>query len=62
MRFKFTGDYTNGRKTITMHGVTFEGDKPTNVDDALIEKFKAHREFEAVKGRPVKEADDGDCS
>ena len=62
MRFKFIGDYTNGRNTITMHGVTFEGDTPVNVDDALVDKFKAHREFKAVTGRAAKEADDGDCS
>jgi hypothetical protein len=49
MLFKFTGRYTNGRSSITVFGVTFDGNEPANVlDEAAIARLSQNIEFEAV--------------
>lgn len=53
MRFRFTGDYTNGHTSINACGVVFEGREPSNVRDfAAIERLRGHVEFEAVEDEP----------
>lgn len=49
MLFRFIGQYTNGRTSITMNGVTFDGHEPVNVPEALAFRFAGNIEFEAVE-------------
>ena len=49
MFFRFTGDYTGKRTSITLFGVTFEGREPADVTDADgIRRLSNHPEFEKV--------------
>jgi hypothetical protein len=49
MRFRFIGQYTNGRTSITTHGVTFEGNEPAEVTDKeAIRRLSGNVEFEEV--------------
>ena len=59
MRMKFTGDYTCGRKSITMLGVTFHGYEPTDVPAEVAAKLATHPEFAEVKprGKAAKKVD-----
>lgn len=59
MRFRFIGQYTHGRTSITMNGVLFEGNEPSEVPEPLEGRFKQNREFAVVKGRPPKDKIDG---
>jgi len=54
---KFTGEYTNGRKSITYLGCTFEGHEPREVSEEVAALLAGHPEFEVAKGRPKKAAD-----
>lgn len=67
MKFVFTGEYTNGRTSMTILGHEFVGSDPTEVvGEGNIAKLKSHTEFaiylepEKVE-RPklkIKQADD----
>lgn len=49
MLFRFKGDYTGGRASITLFGVTFDGREPADVTDADgIRRLSNHPEFEQV--------------
>lgn len=49
MLFRFKGDYTGKRTSITLFGVTFEGREPADVtDEDGIRRLSNHPEFEAV--------------
>lgn len=49
MRFKFIGEHTNGRTSITLFGVTFEGDDAPDVtEQRAIDAFLAHPEFQKI--------------
>ena len=49
MLFRFKGDYTGKRTSITLFGVTFEGREPADVTDADgIRRLSNHPEFEQV--------------
>lgn len=49
MLFKFIGQYTNGRSTITTCGTLFEGREPADVTDPDgIRRLSNHPEFEQV--------------
>ena len=49
MRFRFTGQYTNGHTSINACGVVFEGREPADVTDpAAIARLSGHPEFEHV--------------
>lgn len=49
MLFRFKGDYTGKRTSITLFGVTFEGREPADVTDADgIRRLSNHPEFEVV--------------
>lgn len=49
MLFRFKGDYTGKRTSITLFGVTFEGREPREVTDADgIRRLSNHPEFERV--------------
>jgi len=55
MRFKFTGDYTNGHTSVSVHGVKFVEREPVTVENEdLIAKLKSHPEVEAVTGKSAK--------
>jgi len=67
MLFRFIGQYTHGRTSICMNGVTFEGREPSEVTADCAFRFENSVEFEAVgdepaeaekpkRGRPKKEA------
>lgn len=49
MLFRFIGQYTNGRTSICMNGVTFDGHEPVEVPEALAFRFAGNAEFEAVE-------------
>lgn len=56
MLFRFKGDYTGKRTSITLFGVTFEGREPADVtDEDGIRRLSTHPEFEAVLGPPLPE-------
>ncbi len=59
MRLRFIGQYTGGRSSITLGGVTFHGREPCDVPDFLAVKLMRHPEFTTVKGRPRKDMSDG---
>lgn len=49
MLFRFKGDYTGKRTSITLFGVTFEGREPADVTNADgIRRLSNHPEFEPV--------------
>ena len=49
MLFRFKGDYTGKRTSITLFGVTFEGREPADVTDADgIRRLSNHPELEKV--------------
>ena len=49
-KFKFTGDYTNGRETVTIYGTTFYLREATTVEDAATAaQLLTHPEVEEVK-------------
>jgi hypothetical protein len=51
MKFRFIGTYTQGRTSINACGVIFEGNEPSDVDDADgIRRLRNNPEFEAVGG------------
>jgi hypothetical protein len=51
MKFRFIGTYTQGRTSINACGVIFEGNEPSDVDDADgIRRLRTNPEFEAVGG------------
>lgn len=62
MKFRFVGEYTGGRDSITMrrgddYSVTFHGNEPTEVDDEdTIRRLSSNPDFKAVGagGRPAK--------
>ncbi|GLV28191.1 hypothetical protein TomTYG75_07140 [Sphingobium sp. TomTYG75] len=58
MLLKFIGEYTNGRKTITLFGHTFDGHRAEAVGADVFERLKDHPEFEVVASR--KKKTDGD--
>lgn len=48
-RFRFIGTYTGGRDSINASGVIFEGNEPSQVDDAeAIRRLRGNVEFEEV--------------
>lgn len=49
MRLRFIGEYTNGRQSITLCGVTFTGREPAPVDGEALARLRDHPEFEAVE-------------
>lgn len=59
MRLRFVGNGDNDPRELTLAGVTFPKGTPVDVtDEALIEKLRGNSHFEAVKGRPKKDAED----
>lgn len=48
MRMKFTGQYTNGRETITYLECTFTGHEAREVPSEVAELLANHPEFEVV--------------
>ncbi len=53
MRFRFTGQYTNGHTSINACGVVFEGREPADVtEESAIARMIGHPEFEAVADKP----------
>jgi len=46
MFFRFVGEYTNGRTSIVMNGVKFEGRTPSEVPEKSVARFSSNREFE----------------
>jgi hypothetical protein len=73
MRYRFIGQYTLGRTSICMNGVTFEGQEPSEVPADIEHRFSGNVEFEIVandnpdeqpvvkkrQGRPRKVIGDG---
>ena len=57
MRMRFTGQYTNGRTSVSIDGVTFHGREPSEVLEGS--RLLRHPEFETVRGRPRKDMSDG---
>jgi len=58
MQMRFAGTYTNGRKTITIAGATFEGHEWQDVDGAVADALANNVEFESRKGKPGRKAKD----
>ncbi|MGH8678697.1 MAG: hypothetical protein ACREUQ_10145 [Burkholderiales bacterium] len=57
MKFVFNGDYTNGRDSMKIMGVTFNGREPSDVEgEASIAKLRNHPEFSEVRSREPKPA------
>ncbi len=56
MKIKYTGELTQR----DLWGVTFEKGKAVDVDDALAHKALCVGDFEKVRGRPKKAADNGE--
>ena len=48
MRYRFIGQYTLGRTSICMNGVTFEGHEPSEVPADIEFRFAGNIEFAAV--------------
>lgn len=48
MRYRFTGQFTHGRTSVALNGVTFEGREPSEVTTKVEWRFAAHPEFERV--------------
>lgn len=48
MRYRFIGQYTLGRTSICMNGITFEGREPSEVTADYEPRFAGNIEFEAV--------------
>lgn len=57
MKYKFTGDYTNGHTKINAWGITFYAHNGSEVPAELAEKFDRHPEFARVASKK-KVADD----
>lgn len=57
MKFRFTGQYTNGRTGISILGYHFEGREPTEVSEAVAKRLARHPEFEACAGVKLIEYD-----
>lgn len=51
MKFKFTGDYTNGHTKISAWGIMFYARNGSDVPAELVGKFDRHPEFERVKAK-----------
>ena len=51
MLLKFVGEYTNGRRTITLFGHTFNDHRAEKVSPEVFERLKGHPEFEVVPSR-----------
>lgn len=49
MRYRFVGQYTLGRTSICMNGITFEGHAPSEVPADIEFRFAGNVEFEPVK-------------
>lgn len=62
MRMKFTGEYTNGRTSITYLDCTFNGHDPREVGDEVASLLKGHPEFEVVRGRKPKRLKAGETN
>jgi hypothetical protein len=54
-KFRFVGEYTHDRDSITMNGVEFVGRKATEVPDDTVERFRNNIEFEEVTGTAAKD-------
>jgi hypothetical protein len=48
VRFRFTGQYTHGRTSISLNGVEFTGREPSEVPPEQAWRFELHPEFEAA--------------
>ncbi len=49
MRYRFTGQYTNGHTGINANGIDFVGREPVEVTDPeALRRLAGHPEFEAV--------------
>ena len=49
MKLRFIGQYTNGRDSITLCGVTFHGREPSELDgEEAFARLPNHPEFEVV--------------
>lgn len=51
MLLKFIGEYTNGRRTITLFGHTFNDHRAEKVSPEVFERLKDHPEFEVVPSK-----------
>jgi len=59
MRFRFTGQYTNGHTSINMSGFIFEGREPSDITDAeAIRRLSGNPEFETIEAVEVVVSDD----
>lgn len=59
MRFRFIGNGDNDPSELVLAGVKFPKGQAIPVEDAdLINHLRGHSHFEAVKGRPQKNAED----
>lgn len=52
MKFRFVGQYTNGRDSITILGVRFDGREPSEASGETAERLARHPEFEIVEDEP----------
>lgn len=57
MQFRFIGQYTNGRTSICMNGIVFEGHDPSEVPADMAFRFAGSVEFEEVSGDEPEPAD-----
>lgn len=51
MKYKFTGEYTNGHTKIDAWGITFYARNGSDVPDDLADKFERHPEFAKVASK-----------
>ena len=55
MKLRFIGQYTNGRDSITLCGVTFHGREPSELDgEEAFARLPNHPEFEVVTASEAK--------
>jgi hypothetical protein len=60
-KFRFIGQYTGGRESISCHGVTFYGNEPADVDgEEALRRLSGNTDFEEVKGKTSPPDIDGD--
>lgn len=54
MKFQYRGNYSRGENSVTLFGVTFEGDKPAEVTETpAIKWFAEHPDFAEVEEAPA---------
>jgi len=59
VRFRFIGQHTNGRTSITYADAVFEGSNPATVTDPdMIRRLRTHPEFEII--HPLDHDGDGE--